>query len=200
MKRLGIALFLLGLAPAPWRAAGAEFYRWVDRNGVVHFTDNLHSIPKSQREGAARIPVRESPRAAEPEKPASPDKASIPFEKRGEVVIVEATLNRKTAARFVVDTGASYTFISAATAKALDLQVDPDARTVPFQTANGVIQAPLARLDSISVGGMEVENLTAAVHDALPGSTAAGLLGLNFLSRFRLDIDTEKGLLHLEKK
>jgi hypothetical protein len=28
----------------------------------------------------------------------------------------------------------------------------------------------------------------------------AGLLGLNFLSNFRMDIDTQKGVLHLEKK
>ena len=39
------------------------------------------------------------------------------------------------------------------------------------------------------VGGMEIKNLT-----------AAGLLGLNFLSNFRMDIDTQKGMLNLELK
>jgi predicted aspartyl protease len=71
---------------------------------------------------------------------------------------------------------------------------------MPFQTANGMIQAPLINLDSISVAGLELKNLTAAVHDAMPDPTVAGLLGLNFLTNFRLDIDTEKGLVHLEKK
>jgi len=82
----------------------------------------------------------------------------------------------------------------------LAIDTDQNPRTVPFQTANGVIQAPLISLESIAVAGMEVKNLTAAVHDVLPDAKIAGLLGLNFLSNFRLDIDTQKGMLHLEKK
>ena len=97
----------------------------------------------------------------------SRSKASIPFEKQGQVVIVEATLNKKTAAKFVVDTGASYTMISSAVAKELDIDTEQNRRTAPFQTANGIIQAPLVSLESISVGGMEIRNLTAAVHDVL---------------------------------
>jgi predicted aspartyl protease len=50
------------------------------------------------------------------------------------------------------------------------------------------------------VGGVEMKNLAAVIHDALPNSQVAGLLGLNFLSNFRMDIDIQKGLLHLEKK
>jgi len=178
----------------------AEYYRWVDENGVVHFTDNLHNIPEKQRGTATRIQAKESPRAPEAPKPVTVNKASIPFEKLGQVVIIEAMLNGRTPAKLVVDTGASYTMISAATAR--DLEIDPNRsqRTLPFQTANGVIQAPLASLESIAVGGMEIKNLTAAIHDAVPNAQAAGLLGLNFLSNFRLDIDTQKGLLHLEKK
>ncbi|MDX1488615.1 MAG: retropepsin-like aspartic protease, partial [Acidiferrobacterales bacterium] len=73
-------------------------------------------------------------------------------------------------------------------------------RTVPFQTANGLIQAPVISLESIEVGGMEIKNLAAAIHDFLPDAGVAGLLGLNFLSHFRIDIDTQNGVLHLEKK
>jgi clan AA aspartic protease (TIGR02281 family) len=127
-------------------------------------------------------------------------KASIPFEKKGQVVIVEATLNKRASAKFVVDTGASYTMISSAIAKELAIDTEQNRRTAPFQTANGVIQAPLVNLDSITVAGMEIRNLTAAVHDVLADPKVAGLLGLNFLSNFRMDIDTQRGVLHLEKK
>jgi clan AA aspartic protease (TIGR02281 family) len=178
----------------------AEYFRWVDQNGVVHFTDNLHNIPETQRGNAGRIQSIEPPRVPQPAAPIAPSKASIPFEKQGQVVIVEATLNKKTAAKFVVDTGASYTMISSAVAKELDIDTEQNRRTAPFQTANGVIQAPLVSLDSITVGGMEIRNLTAAVHDVLADPRVAGLLGLNFLSNFRMDIDTQKGVLHLEKK
>jgi clan AA aspartic protease (TIGR02281 family) len=179
---------------------GAEFYRWVDENGVVHFTDNLHNIPEKQRPTASRIQAKESPRTAEAPKTTSPSKVSIPIEKNGAIVVVDATLNGKTAAKLVVDTGASLTMISTAMAKEVGINLDGTRRTVPFHTANGLIQAPLADLESITVGGMEVRNLTAAIHDALPNTAVAGLLGLNFLSNFRIDIDTEKGVLLLEKK
>lgn len=194
-----ILVFSLGL-----RLLGAaEYYRWVDENGVLHITDNLHNVPAKQREGANRIQTRESPRAPEPEiKPAppAPRKASIPFERNGNIVIVPVTLNNRQTIKLVVDTGASYTFISHALARDLAIDVSRTAKTVPFHTANGVVEAPLTNLDSITVGGMEIKNLTAAVHDTTPDATAAGLLGLNFLSNFRMDIDTQRGLLHLEKK
>jgi len=177
----------------------AEFYRWVDEKGIVHFTDNLHNIPQSRRGSARRIQGSEGV-ASQPPPAAAPTKASIPFEKHGSVVIVGATLNGKTQVKLVLDTGASFTMISSATAKQLDIDSSQNTRTMPFQTANGMIQAPLINLDSISVAGLELKNLTAAVHDAMPDATVAGLLGLNFLTNFRMDIDTEKGIVHLEKK
>ena len=194
-----ILVFSLGL----YSLGGAEYYRWVDENGVMHITDNLHNVPAKQREGANRIQAMESPRVPEPEiKPAlaPPRKASVPFEKHGNIVIVPVTLNNRQTIKLVVDTGASYTFISHALARDLAIDISRNAKTVPFHTANGVVEAPLTNLDSITVGGMEIKNLTAAVHDTTPDATAAGLLGLNFLSNFRMDIDTQKGMLHLEKK
>jgi clan AA aspartic protease (TIGR02281 family) len=188
-------LFVFAIRPA----SAVEFYRWVDQNGVIHFTDNFHNIPDQQRPKVGRIQGIESPRSQQPA-PASLTKASVPFEKQGQVVIVEATLNNKTAAKFIVDTGASYTMISSATAKELSIDAGENNQTVPFQTANGLIQAPLINLQSVTVGGMEINNLTAAIHDVVPDGKVSGLLGLNFLSNFRMDIDTEKGLLHLEKK
>ena len=191
-----LGLPFLGSGPA----SAAEFYRWVDQNGVVHFTDNMHNIPEKQRGTANRIEAKENPRAAEPAPRSEATKASIPFEKQGQVVVIEAMLNGKTPAKLIVDTGATYTMISAATAKELAIAPNESARRLPIQTANGMIQAPLTNLESINVGGVEMKNLTAIVHDALPSSQVAGLLGLNFLSNFRMDIDTQKGVLHLEKK
>jgi len=180
--------------------SAAEYYRWVDHNGVVHFTDNMHNIPEKQRGTAGRIQAQESPKAAETTNRGAATKASVPFERRGQVVVIEAMLNGKTPAKLVVDTGATYTMISVTTAKELDIVHSGNERRLPIQTANGTIQAPLTSLESINVGGMEMKNLTAVIHDAVPNSQIAGLLGLNFLSNFRMDIDTQKGLLHLEKK
>lgn len=191
------AFCFLCLAVAPgW---SAEYYRWLDADGVLHLTDNLHNIPPEQRGKVDRLKAPDSPRDPEAKwKP--PREARVPIERHGQVVIIEATLNNKRSAKFVVDTGASYTLISNALARELSLDTDPNPKTLPFQTANGVIQAPVTHLESVMVGGMEIRNLAAAVHDALPDTRIAGLLGLNFLSNFRMDIDTQKGILHLEKK
>ncbi|HZD41910.1 MAG TPA: TIGR02281 family clan AA aspartic protease [Terriglobales bacterium] len=191
---LSLSLGFIGVASA------GEFYRWVDRNGVVHFTDDPRDIPSEQRDSLSRIHFRSEPRAPEGRASALPTRASVPIEKHGQVMVIQATINHKTQAKFVVDTGASFTMISSATAKELAIDGAPSQQTMPFQTANGVIQAPLTKLESVMVGGMEIKNVTAAIHDAIPDTQVAGLLGLNFLSNFRMDIDTQKGLLHLEKK
>ncbi|MBI2987789.1 MAG: TIGR02281 family clan AA aspartic protease [Deltaproteobacteria bacterium] len=198
--RFYAALLVALLFSLPGPSVAADILRWVDEKGVVHFTDNLHNIPEKFRANATRIKARETPRSEEASKPAFFDKASVPFQKRGAVVIVPATINEKAAAKFVVDTGASYTMISQAIAKELEIDLEKKLPTIPFQTANGIIQAPLVILGSIDVGGLQVKDLTAAVHDVFPDPGISGLLGLNFLSNFRMDIDTQNGVLHLEKK
>ena len=179
----------------------AEYYRWVDERGVLHITDNLHDVPSNQRPRAGRVVAPESSRPAEPErKPAPSNKASVPMEKHGAVAMVQATLNNRRAAKFLVDTGASYTLISNAVASDLGINLGANPKTLPFQTANGLINAPITNIESISIGGLEIRNIAIAIHDAVPDPQVAGLLGLNFLSNFKLDIDTQKGVLHLEKK
>jgi len=196
-------LAALSVGSVIWLASalhGAEYYRWIDDSGVLHITDNLHNVPPKQRTGASRIQAQEAPRIPEPEIKAPPKTASIPIERHGQVVIIQATLNNKRSAKFVVDTGASYTLISNALARDLAIDVGSNPKTLSFQTANGMIQAPVTSLDSITVGGMEIRNLPTAIHDAMPDPQVAGLLGLNFLSNFKMDIDTQKGVLHLEQK
>ena len=180
--------------------SAAEYYRWVDESGVLHITDNLYNVPPAQRGSAGRVRAQDTPPAPEPQIKQPPRKASIPIEKHGQVVIIQAILNNKRSAKFVVDTGASYTLISNALARDLAIDVGSNPKTLAFQTANGLIQAPITSLESVTVGGMEIRNLPAAVHDAVPDPEVSGLLGLNFLSNFRMDIDTQHGMLYLEKK
>jgi len=194
LLRLIALLLVLGAGAS---VGAAEFFRWIDEKGNVNFTDNLHNIPEKFR---PKMETYRAPDVKSPPPAPIKTKTSIPFEKQGSVVIVDATLNKTTTTKLVVDTGASYTMISNATAKELSIDTAQSQRTAPFQTANGVIQAPIINLDSITVGGIEVKNLMAAVHDIQADPRVSGLLGLNFLSNFRMDIDTQSGLLHLEKK
>ncbi len=190
---------LLVLLQLNWVLAG-EIYRWVDEKGIVHFTDNAHSIPEKKRAKAVRM-TTEAPHDRQPPEATALEKATIPIRSRGAVIIVEATVNARTPADFVVDTGAAYTLISRAKARQLDIDLDDESLPhISLQTANGIVTAPLVHLDSIEIGGLQVKNLTAAVHDVFSDPEVSGLLGLNFLSHFRMDIDTDHHLLHLEKK
>ena len=103
MAALLLQILLLILVP---RSQAEDFFRWIDHNGVVHFTDNIHNIPEARRATAVRIKGQEPPRVAAPSKipPATVAKASIPFEKRGQVVVVEVMLNKSVPVRLVGDT------------------------------------------------------------------------------------------------
>ena len=66
-------------------------------------------------------------------------------------------------------------------------------------TAGGVQYAPEVNISSITIEGWEVNNVKALVLD-LPNQSDWGLLGLNYLERFRMDMNTEEGILLLEPR
>jgi clan AA aspartic protease (TIGR02281 family) len=168
-------LFLLLVSlVAPSRSA--DLYRWVDERGVVHFSDNEHNIPPEFRENVTRI------------------------KKKGLTAVVEVKINSTTKANFILDTGASYTVISEHVAKELKIDLEKKHPKIRLQTANGIIDVPLVTLDSVEISGLRVYDLAAAVHNFTNDTNIAGLLGLNFLGNFRMDLDTEKGILILEQK
>ncbi len=191
MTKVRPELILFALLLCPVLSVAAEIHRWVDENGGVHYSDAF-SIPEKYRESATRAQITTAPRV-------EPDRASVALQRKGHVAIVQALLNNSASANLVVDTGASSTMISHALARQLGIEIEEgNFPVVLINTANGVISAPVITLESIEVGGMQVRGLTASVHDISP--EVSGLLGLNFLSHFRMDIDSKSGLLHLEKK
>ena len=110
-----------------------------------------------------------------------------------------ATLNRALEQRFVVDTGASMVTIPLSTAKRLGLTIDDSNPMHKVFTAGGVKYAPEVNLNSVTIDGWEVNGVSALVLD-LPGQPGWGLLGLNYLHRFRLDINAERGVMLLEPR
>ena len=81
--------------------------------------------------------------------------------------------------RFMVDTGATSIAIPAADANRLRIDYQK-GRRVSTQTANGVAPAYLVTLDSVRVGGIELNNVEAIV---IEQGLSVGLLGNSFLSR-----------------
>jgi clan AA aspartic protease (TIGR02281 family) len=110
-----------------------------------------------------------------------------------------AVLNRSAYQKFIVDTGASLVTIPRSTAEELGLEVDTRNPVRKVFTAGGVKYAPEVTLSSITVEGWEVTDLKALVLD-LPNQSEWGLLGMNYLRRFRMDINAENGVLLLEPR
>jgi clan AA aspartic protease (TIGR02281 family) len=181
-----------------------QMYKWVDEKGTVHFTDDLSTIPEKNREGAeARKPPKETPTLKPQEKPqpalteqiSEPDEITVDLVRSGEVSFTEVVLNERLKQHFMVDTGASFTVISREAARELGITIDENTPFVPIATASSVIFNPLVTLRSIRVGGAEVENVDALVHN-LPGGSA-GLLGNSFLSKFKVVLDSMNGKMTL---
>ena len=126
-------------------------------------------------------------------------KIVINFTPGSRVIPVAALLNRDTNQNFIVDTGASMVTIPRATAEYLGLAVDERNPMRRVVTAGGIKYAPEVTLYSITIGGWEVNDVRALVLD-IPGQPDLGLLGLNYLENFQMDMNQDQGVLLLEPR
>ena len=201
----------LGLAALASPSA-AEIYRWTDRDGRVHFTQDLSKVPASQRpdsERAAKAPARSgynrisgpgssAPAAASPASVAVVRSAQrgpiqLPYETRGGAMFVMVRLNDLVTAPFIVDTGASDVSIPAAVAAKAGIRVGPDTPHMTYQTANGLVRSPIVTLDAVQVGEARVEG----VRGSISQSMKVGLLGGTFFNNFTMQIDPAANLITL---
>lgn len=81
--------------------------------------------------------------------------------------------------RFLIDSGATTTALSARAAAAADLTVESDGFPVLINTANGAVEAKRATIERLSLGPITSRKLTAVVS---PAFGEMNVLGMNFLS------------------
>jgi clan AA aspartic protease (TIGR02281 family) len=125
---------------------------------------------------------------------------SVKLRRAGGVFLVPARINGHGETLLMVDTGASDVALTQVLAERLGIQPVGPGR--PVLTANGVTYTRPALLDSLHVpdeSGAAAFRVRASVGDfpEFPGEIG-GLLGQTFLRRFRVSIDAERGILHLE--
>ena len=97
----------------------------------------------------------------------------------------------------IVDTGAALTAISWSDLKLVGYDPAIVAERQEIITANGIIEVPKLRVESISVGGAEAGNVEVICHDIPELAGIRGLLGLSFLKHFKTIIDYKQGYLEL---
>ena len=81
--------------------------------------------------------------------------------------------------RFLIDSGATTTAMSAAAADQAGLEVERSGLPVVISTANGMVEARRARIGRLSMGPILSKDLTAVVS---PAFGDINVLGMNFLS------------------
>lgn len=86
---------------------------------------------------------------------------------------------------FMLDTGATGVAVPDAVARRLGLS---RGRGIPTQTANGLSTSYAVRLQRVSVGGIELENVAAGIAPGLSGKQV--LLGMSFLKHIEF---TQRG-------
>ncbi len=130
----------------------------------------------------------------------SPPGDPIPFENRNGQLIIEATVGDGVPLSFVLDTGATYSTLNAATLAALGIEIPADAPHKTMRTAGGEADGPMVLIDSVAVGDQRREGVAFWICEPCATEGAVGLLGLNVWQGFLLTIDPSQENIWLQPK
>jgi clan AA aspartic protease (TIGR02281 family) len=159
---------------------------WAEAERLYHLRD----YPPSLRNKAERL------RARILELRGQEGKIVIRFAPGAKQIPVNATLGEGVPQQFILDTGATQVTIPYTTAERLGFRRDGGDSRRGVITAGGITYASEIVIPSIQLGGWVVYDVKALVLD-IPNQPGVGLLGLDYLRRFRVDINSEQGTLTL---
>ncbi len=199
MRRSAICLLVLLLQSSD---ASSEIFRWIDEAGKLHFAQNIQQVPSQYRKQALQQSAAKSggsfqtyTKSIEQQGSRAYRKHRVPFVSEGSLMRVNAIVNGHLELPFFIDTGASGVSLPASAARRLGISIGPNTQRVTMQTANGSIELPLVRLDSVELAGARVEGLMATLNPTL----SIGLLGGTFFNQFTYGVDPAANIITLER-
>lgn len=196
---LAMLCFWLAWAVCAGSIAGAEIYRWTDAEGNAHFSDQPPDPSSSGGKGVTTLKIPDRPSTARQGKE-EPKEYLIPFKKVSGGMLVDVVINDRVPARMLVDTGATSMKISVGLLNQLEQYGSSDTKKIRVLTAGGIVEGRELTLEKVELGGAVRYNVKAAFTDEkfdAPGYD--GLLGMSFLSGFRMTIDYDLNMIHLER-
>jgi len=120
----------------------------------------------------------------------------------GGVLIVEAIVNGVRGVRLMADTGAAWTALTPTSLERVGIDPARPMRTLLVATAQSrqIVPVPTFRIDDLRLGPFKAHGLEVVMLE-LPESLALdGLLGVNFLDRFRPTFDFQNHALVLRQQ
>ncbi|MDX8408069.1 MAG: TIGR02281 family clan AA aspartic protease [Mariprofundaceae bacterium] len=181
---MGAALLFMG------QSALAGIYTWTDKSGRLHYSDKPVAGSEARQSGAFSS-------IGNPNYNLSALKMQVPFRQVNGAMLVQGSVNG-IAMPFVVDTGASFVVIPPAIAARAGINT-AGAQQVKLQTANGTVMAPMVLLDDVKVSQLSRQGINAVVQK-ISGDGRTGLLGMSFLSAYKVTVDHDRSMLLLEPR
>ena len=125
----------------------------------------------------------------------------VPFKEQGSAiflpVVLEGADGQTLELDYLFDTGASYTTITSETARSLGIDVPSDAPSLQFNTASGPRESRMVHLPAIRLGEVRIPGLLVSVCDSCATDSAGGLLGLNVMREFLVQMDYQGSRMRL---
>ena len=116
----------------------------------------------------------------------------------GGVLLVPCLLHGAYRYWFLADTGAALTILSQQVAREIGLDLSQPLRHERIASVHQIVWAPVVYLSNLQVGTQRVTDLEVLVVP-LPGELRVdGILGVNFLERFRPTFEFDRSILVLE--
>ena len=129
---------------------------------------------------------------------------AVPFTDFHGHMLVEAVLNGKVKAKFVVDTGCPGVLLAASLAKQLGVDLKSAKDVHEVMVLNGKHKVGVVTLKSVRLGEAEAKDIQAEVlfqdNQEMRDGFKDGLLGLAFLNQFSVTVDQKKMKIALKSR
>ncbi len=208
-----LILYILVTLLGAQTSKAAEYYKWTDDAGEVHFTDSKSNIPAKYRDQIETKDFKKQPGStvksqSNTSSPASSAQLSnrllklnrytVPYrayEGYARRIIIPVTFNDSITVPMAFDTGAPTLTISPKLAKKLGL-LDTDEGLLRSAAGGigGIVPAFETIIDKVSVGGAYTEFVPTTIVDSI-SSEFDGLLGMIFVANYKTNIDTSKNVI-----
>ena len=155
---------------------------------AAEVVDPRGDLPSSLEVEPAALPVPVPPDSTVDRSSA----VTVPFGDEGTAIVMDTTLvgpAGTVTVPYLFDTGASFTTISSSTAAKLGIDVPPDAPNLKFNTASGPRESRMVYLPALRLADAEIPSLLVSVCDTCVNERTGGLLGLNVVREFFIEMD-----------